>query len=161
MPAVLNTRREFESVGPPAPPGLKYNCTHSSQKQPCFGEYELGNAVAMVMILVGVKMSRFLWQQAGRHSHLRAFLAIVTSIAPPHPTLWPALRSANNLEFSMCNIINIRGAAKWKIMVAHLGNFLIRTFEENTLANIQGFFHWYPPKKLKYGKPRLGESTLT
>ena len=23
------------------------------------------------------------------------------------------------------------------------------------------FFHWYPPKKLKYGKPRLGESTLT
>ena len=27
---------------------------------------------------------------------------------------------------------------------------------------IQGvFFHWYPPKKLKYGKPRLGGSTLT
>ena len=27
---------------------------------------------------------------------------------------------------------------------------------------LQGvFFHWYPPKKLKYGKPRLGESTLT
>ena len=23
------------------------------------------------------------------------------------------------------------------------------------------FSHWYPPKKLKYGKPRLGESTLT
>ena len=23
------------------------------------------------------------------------------------------------------------------------------------------FFHWYPPKKLKYGKPRIGESTLT
>ena len=23
------------------------------------------------------------------------------------------------------------------------------------------FFHWYPPKKFKYGKPRLGESTLT
>ena len=23
------------------------------------------------------------------------------------------------------------------------------------------FFHWYPLKKLKYGKPRLGESTLT
>ena len=23
------------------------------------------------------------------------------------------------------------------------------------------FLHWYPPKKLKYGKPRLGESTLT
>ena len=27
---------------------------------------------------------------------------------------------------------------------------------------LQGvFFNWYPPKKLKYGKPRLGESTLT
>ena len=27
---------------------------------------------------------------------------------------------------------------------------------------VQGvFFHWYPPKKSKYGKPRLGESTLT
>ena len=28
---------------------------------------------------------------------------------------------------------------------------------------VQGvfFLHWYPPKKLKYGKPRLGESTLT
>ena len=23
------------------------------------------------------------------------------------------------------------------------------------------FFHWYPPKKLKYGKPRLGVSSLT
>ena len=23
------------------------------------------------------------------------------------------------------------------------------------------FFHWYPPKKLKYVKPRLGESKLT
>ena len=23
------------------------------------------------------------------------------------------------------------------------------------------FSHWYPPKKFKYGKPRLGESTLT
>ena len=30
------------------------------------------------------------------------------------------------------------------------------------MVNIQGdFCHWYPPKKLKYGKPRLGESTLT
>ena len=30
------------------------------------------------------------------------------------------------------------------------------------LEYIQGvFFHWSPPKKLKYGKPRLGESTAT
>ena len=29
-------------------------------------------------------------------------------------------------------------------------------------TKIQGvFFNWYPPKKLKYGKHRLGESTAT
>ena len=32
----------------------------------------------------------------------------------------------------------------------------------NDPDDLQGvFFHWYPPKKLKYRKPRLGESTLT
>ena len=30
---------------------------------------------------------------------------------------------------------------------------------DNTIQGV--FFHWYPPKKSKYGKPRLGESTLT
>ena len=29
------------------------------------------------------------------------------------------------------------------------------------LASTGCFFNWYPPKKLKYGKPRLGESMLT
>ena len=34
--------------------------------------------------------------------------------------------------------------------------------ESEHLIYIQGdFFQWYPPKKLEYGKPRLGESTLT
>ena len=28
-------------------------------------------------------------------------------------------------------------------------------------VNIQDVFYWFPPIKLKYGKPRLGESTLT
>ena len=32
----------------------------------------------------------------------------------------------------------------------------------NTKYKIQGvFLRWASPKKLKYGKPRLGESTLT
>ena len=37
------------------------------------------------------------------------------------------------------------------------------TFLGRFYAIIQGvfFLNWYPPKKLKYGKPRLGESTLT
>ena len=30
---------------------------------------------------------------------------------------------------------------------------------DSFLENTGCFFHWYPPKK--YGKPRLGESTLT
>jgi hypothetical protein len=34
--------------------------------------------------------------------------------------------------------------------------------DDSTLEIIQGgFFNWPPPKKLKYVKPRLGESTLT
>ena len=35
---------------------------------------------------------------------------------------------------------------------------------KNKLASLVDtgcFFNWYPPKKLKYGKPRLGESTAT
>ena len=35
-------------------------------------------------------------------------------------------------------------------------------FQNSLKCIIQGvFFHWASPKKLKYGKPRLGESTLT
>ena len=34
--------------------------------------------------------------------------------------------------------------------------------EVQILIQVQGvFFNWYPPKKLKYGKPKLGVSTLT
>ena len=34
--------------------------------------------------------------------------------------------------------------------------------EHVSVEYIQGvFFNWYPPKKLKYVKPRLGESTAT
>ena len=45
-------------------------------------------------------------------------------------------------------------------------NFSIMTETSKTnltchSQNTGCFFHWYPPKKLKYGKPRLGESTLT
>ena len=35
---------------------------------------------------------------------------------------------------------------------------------KNKLASLVDtgcLFNWYPPKKLKYGKPRLGESTAT
>ena len=42
------------------------------------------------------------------------------------------------------------------------GMWLIK-MTNTTICSYTGcfFFHWYPPKKLKYGEPRLGESTLT
>ena len=44
---------------------------------------------------------------------------------------------------------------KWKMSCEHMGNFY--------RYEVQGVFfsHLYPPKKLEYGKPRLGESTWT
>ena len=34
--------------------------------------------------------------------------------------------------------------------------------QEPSIMQVQGVFsNWYPPKTLKYGKPRLGVSTLT
>ena len=39
--------------------------------------------------------------------------------------------------------------------------FRILNYNVFVIFELQGvFFHWYPPKKLKLGKPRLGESTL-
>ena len=100
----IKEKKELESVGPPVLPGPrsrpKYNnIIHSSQKQPASGS-------EVVQIFVAVR-------PAGRISHLRSLLAIFTSIEPPYPLLWPALKSANYLKFSICNIINIRGAVKW------------------------------------------------
>ena len=38
----------------------------------------------------------------------------------------------------------------------------INSYTTEFIYMLQGdFFHWYPPKKLKFGKPRLGESSLT
>ena len=49
----------------------------------------------------------------------------------------------------------------WDIMWDILWDIMIDILWD-IFCDIQGvFFNWYPPKKLKYGKPRLGESTLT
>ena len=48
--------------------------------------------------------------------------------------------------------------------ISHGGNFLgsMPLFSKQFKMYHTGcFFHWASPKKLKYGKPRLGESTLT
>ena len=50
--------------------------------------------------------------------------------------------------------LNLFGSSVLRIRSAHI--------HKTSIVQLQGvFFHWYPPKKLKYGKPRLGESTLT
>ena len=39
---------------------------------------------------------------------------------------------------------------------------VLRVYPGDIYIYIQDvLFNWHPPKKLKYGKPRLGESTLT
>ena len=39
---------------------------------------------------------------------------------------------------------------------------VLNASDNSTILLIRGdFFHWYLPKKLKFGKPRLSESTLT
>ena len=49
---------------------------------------------------------------------------------------------------------HIIGDQIWKLDLCHNRN---ETFQPREIYH----FPWYPPKKLKYGKPRLGESTLT
>ena len=49
---------------------------------------------------------------------------------------------------------HIIGDQIWKLDLCHNRN---ETFQPREMYH----FPWYPPKKLKYGKPRLGESTLT
>ena len=44
----------------------------------------------------------------------------------------------------------------------HQETFISAAKDRLRTRKLQGdFFHWYPTKKLNYGKPRLGESTLT
>ena len=40
-------------------------------------------------------------------------------------------------------------------------SFFFQKSTKSMMAIVQGVIYWYPLKKLKYGKPRLGESTLT
>ena len=48
------------------------------------------------------------------------------------------------------------------IMVAVMMTGIDITEEENKYrVQYRFFLHWASPKRLKYGKPRLGESTLT
>ena len=56
----------------------------------------------------------------------------------------------------------LSNATKSGFAAHHLLVFEIYFLSSSFGFETQGvFFHWYPPKKLKYGKPRLGESTLT
>ena len=65
-----------------------------------------------------------------------------------------------NVWLSACLIVCLWQRA-WKLLWAFQGSsWLCSAGPDSPQSYIQGvFFHWYPPKK--YGKPRLGESTLT
>ena len=44
----------------------------------------------------------------------------------------------------------------------HFSHIIHITYTLKNMVQMGGFFsHWYSPKKLKYGEPRLGESMLT
>ena len=67
------------------------------------------------------------------------------------------------LECSGKNHFKLRLPGKGECIIGWWLMYLMAGGPDCIIANVQGvfFLHWYPPKKLKYGKPRLGESTLT
>ena len=58
-----------------------------------------------------------------------------------------ARKLSNNSHFGF-------STKNWCLDAQYQGNI-------HVIITYRVFFHWYPPKKLKYGKPRLGESMLT
>ena len=77
---------------------------------------------------------------------------------------WKSVTASEILFQAQCiaNVIDV-----WVLLRYHnipplplLPSFRTQSFPWSLHRHIRGdFFHWYPPKK--YGKPRLGESTLT
>ena len=49
----------------------------------------------------------------------------------------------------------------WALYIHHNIQYVYSDCIVYTLYTGCFFLRWYPPKKLKYGKPRLGESTAT
>ena len=47
------------------------------------------------------------------------------------------------------------------MMIMMIIMIMMMALNANTDDIKEELFNWYPPKKLKYGKPRLGVSTLT
>ena len=81
-----------------------------------------------------------------------------------HRCMW---RETENPIHNMIVGVVLGARLKWlgfwlsRGMTRYTHNMTSLTYLPNITTYIQGvFFHWYPPKKLKYGKPRLGESML-
>ena len=64
---------------------------------------------------------------------------------------------ARSVTFIMVMRKVMSKVAMWGVIITRSVTFAFIPANDNTGC----FFNWYPPKKLKYGKPRLGESTLT
>ena len=71
----------------------------------------------------------------------------------------------HNVTTVTVNSISINKAHKaQQYQQCSLTRYIFRSIRDigcSSLICTGCFFNWYPPKKLKYGKPRLGESTLT
>ena len=80
---------------------------------------------------------------------------------------WKSLTRRITSKFQISEGKNLRlenspYLANWEtIKETWIGREYILVMQTLILSIYRVFFHWYPPKKLKYGKPRLGESTLT
>ena len=71
-------------------------------------------------------------------------------------------RTDVKLKFLVGNNLQPPGPLSLLILPTSNGNGVSRLRNMCQLNIYTGcFFHWYPPNKLKFGKPRLGESTLT
>ena len=87
------------------------------------------------------------------------------------PCKFSSTSKTNIKHLSLGVAVTTKWARHLYLQAYNLFHLYLRTSALPALTNlspawpeqhIQGdFFHWYPPKKLKCGKPRLSESTLT
>ena len=83
------------------------------------------------------------------HEQFSLQLLCVAKLCPPtfQRQIFTGCRSSSSSRFVTINTSSMKPSIKVRNRTHYTGCFC--------------FFQWYPPKKLKYGKPRLGESTLT
>ena len=72
----------------------------------------------------------------------------------------PMLKNVNLSNLNVRSLIYHQVKSQFIFQCESIKQY-IYGYGTNLLKIQGGFFHWYPPKKLKYGKHRFDESTLT